>query len=87
MEECLGVNARPVVRVACNLEERECESLVGCNFLYISLYNAFYGRHLISVMDEHSTKDEINVPMALSVFRDGDRSPRSGGKWDLSNHC
>ena len=24
-------------------------------------------------------KDEINVPMALSVFRDGDRSPRSGG--------
>ena len=25
------------------------------------------------------TKDEINVPMGLSVFRDGDRSPRSGG--------
>ena len=24
-------------------------------------------------------EDEINVPMALSVFRDGDRSPRSGG--------
>ena len=32
-------------------------------------------------------KDEINVPMALSVFRDADRSPRSGGEWDLSNHC
>ena len=24
--------------------------------------------------------------MALSVFRDGYRSPRSGGEWDLSNH-
>ena len=27
-------------------------------------------------------KDEINVLMALSVFRDGDRSPRSGGRGD-----
>ena len=35
-----------------------------------------------------TTKDEINVPMALSVFRNEDRSPRSGGgEWDLSNHC
>ena len=25
-----------------------------------------------------TTKDEISVPMALSVFRDGDRSTRSG---------
>ena len=28
MEECLGVNARPVARVDCHLEERECESVV-----------------------------------------------------------
>ena len=29
--------------------------------------------------DSLSEKDEINVPMALSASRDGDRSPRSGG--------
>ena len=49
MEECLRVNVRPVVRVDCNLEERECESLV--QFLICS-HNTFYGRHLIFAMDE-----------------------------------
>ena len=29
-------------------------------------------------------RDEINVPMALSVFMDGDRSHRGWGEWDLS---
>ena len=41
----------------------------------------------VSVGDRIGEKDEMNVPMALSVFRDGDRSPRIGGEWDLSNHC
>ena len=49
MEECLGVNARPVVRVDCNLKELEYESLM--QFLMCS-YNTFYGRHLIFAEDE-----------------------------------
>ena len=44
-------------------------------------------QYLLFALSKITIKDEINVPMALSVFRDEDRSPRSGGGWDLSKHC
>ena len=34
------------------------------------------GRAGNAVIVQYSTKDEINVPIALSAFRDGDRGPR-----------
>ena len=37
-----------VVRVDCNLEEWECEAIVGEIFIYVCIINKFYGRHLIS---------------------------------------
>ena len=60
------------------------ESHSSCTSSLQEIHEYKYARTVLS----YPTKDDINVPMALSVFRDGDRSPRSGGgEWDLSNHC